>query len=344
MPDNCPVCSSKLRQSSNSSSGSSVSSFDCPQCGEFLLEESATKYSEFRDSRQLISAWLRLQNKRGERKFLIDGDFITRDWFKNLPNVGFPQTVNEKLDGLLKAYAYISKDDYSMNIGVNQHHELVSEIAAKDLKEIKALNRLLFELGYQSNSIGKFDEDSVRLKAAGWLRIDELNKSISTSDSAFIAMWFDKQTDGFREVAREAITVCGYKPVIIDDRDYNGFIMDEVIVLIRQARFLIADLTCIPEKQCITKVTGGVRGGVYWEAGMAYGLGKTVIQTCKETEESKERIHFDLGQYRTIFWKEDELTVGNIDLANPVKNPTFGQKLAQHIMATVGKGSYKSPS
>ena len=119
--------------------------------------------------------------------------------------------------------------------------------------------------------------------------------------------------------------------------------MDEVITLIRQARFLIADLTCIPEKDDKTKVTGGVRGGVYWEAGMAYGMGKTVIQTCLETEDAKRRIHFDLNQYRTIFWKkEDAPLTGIIDLTNPVKNPSFAQELAQHIMVTVGKGSYTS--
>ncbi|GAI27661.1 unnamed protein product [marine sediment metagenome] len=60
----------------------------------------------------------------------------------------------------------------------------------------------------------------------------------------------------------------------------------------------------MPEEDNKTKVTGGVRGGVYWEAGMAYGMGKTVIQTCIATEESKRRIHFDLNQYRTIFWRK----------------------------------------
>ena len=118
--------------------------------------------------------------------------------------------------------------------------------------------------------------------------------------------------------------------------------MDEVVTLIRQARFLIADLTCKPEEVNAfnSQVTGGVRGGVYWEAGMAYGMGKTVIQTCKEDDCSINRIHFDLNQYTTIRWEDNNLTTGHIELYNHVDNPSFAQKLAQRIITTVGKGSY----
>jgi len=252
--------------------------------------------------------------------------------------MGFPQTVSEKLDALLKTYADMIKDDYNEIVGVENHLELVSNIAAKNMNEITGLNRLLAELEYINLEGGHLNR--VRISAKGWQRIDYLSKSISNSDSAFIAMWFDPQTNDCREAIKEAVTVCGYKPVIVDDTEFNDFIMDEVITLIRQARFLIADLTCIPEEDSGTKVTGGVRGGVYWEAGMAYGMGKTVIQTCKEDDCSINRIHFDLNQYTTIRWEDNNLTTGQIDLNNHIDNPSFAQKLAERIMATVGKGSY----
>ena len=345
MPDmQCPVCSSELKTPPKPSDKAFTSINDCPQCGKYVLADLANLNRELDDSKQLISAWLRLQNKRGNNRFFIGDNFVKEDWFKNLRNMGFPQTVNEKLNGLLKAYADITRDDYNKIVAVGQYPELVSDIAAKNLDEIKGLNRLLAELEYIGPDLAHIDS-RVRLTAKGWLRIDDLSKSISTSDSAFIAMWYNPLTARFREAAIQAVTACGYKPVIVDDTEFNGFIMDEVITLIRQARFLVADLTCMPEEDNKTEVTGGVRGGVYWEAGMAYGMGKTVIQTCIDTEESNRRIHFDLNQYRTIFWKEDELITDSIiDLINPVKNPSFAQKLAQHIMVTVGKGSYASPS
>ncbi len=339
----CPVCSSELITPPKDHEKRDSLIYDCPQCGKYELDCLTEVDRNFHDSKQLISAWIRLQNKRGNNRPFIGVSFPVEDWFKNLRNMGFPQTVNEKLDELLKSYAHIVKDDYGEIVKAIQYPTLISDIAGKNYAEIKGLNQLLVELEYLWTEPSHPNEH-VRITAKGWQRIAELNKSISTSDSVFIAMWFDPQTNDCREAIKEAVTACGYNPVIVDDTEFNDFIMDEVITLIRQARFLIADLTCMPENDSGGKVTGGVRGGVYWEAGMAYGMGKTVIQTCIATEESKRRIHFDLNQYRTIFWEKDKLTTGHIELYKHVDNPSFAQKLAQHIMVTVGKGSYISPS
>jgi hypothetical protein len=115
--------------------------------------------------------------------------------------------------------------------------------------------------------------------------------------------------------------------------------MNQVISLIRQSRFLVADFTSRPEIENDGKVKNGVRGGVYWEAGMAYGLGRPVIHTCEDHSESKSRIHFDVNQYNTIFWKEVELSTEIRSLDQLRTNPNFAEKLAARILATVGKGS-----
>jgi len=347
MPDEqCPICSNVLRENPRLHSRYAAKFYDCPQCGRYILGGMAkTDVENSGTSKQLISAWIRLQNKRGNHQFFITDDFKEEDWFKNLHNMGFPQTVNEKFNVLLKAYADIVGDNYNEEVHISQHPELVSDTAAKHLDEIIGLTRFLEDLGYVKAQITS-SEIHVKLTANGWLRIDELSKSISSSDSAFIAMWFYSITNNYREAVKEAVTACGYKPVTIDDTEFNDFIMNEVITSIRQARFLIADLTCIPEDDDTSnsKVTGGVRGGVYWEAGMAYGMGKTVIQTCRKDDCSSRRIHFDLNQYKTILWEEDNLTTEPTELFNHVDNPSFAQKLAQHIMATVGKGSYVAVS
>jgi len=346
MPDaQCPICSHILETAPKNSGKFDALIYDCPQCGEYELFEFAHRNPEFHDSKQLISAWIRLQNKRGKYRPSISDSFFEEDWFKNLPNMGFPQSVTEKLDELLIAYADIAKDDYGKIIKVELHPTLIADIAAKNLDEIISLNDLLSQLEYIGTEATHINMH-ICMKIKGWQRIAELNKSISTSDSAFIAMWFDPQTSNYRDAVKEAVTACGYKTVIVDDTEFNDFIMDEVITLIRQARFLIADMTCTPEHDISenSKVTGGVRGGVYWEAGMARGMGKAVIQTCKKDDCSSRRIHFDLKQYKTIFWEEDKLTTGHIELYNHVDNPSFAQKLASHIIVTVGKGSYTPPS
>jgi len=44
----------------------------------------------------------------------------------------------------------------------------------------------------------------------------------------------------------------------------------------------------------------GQRGGVYFEAGFALGLGKPVIWTCRSDD--MEKLHFDTRQYNHVTW------------------------------------------
>ena len=109
--------------------------------------------------------------------------------------------------------------------------------------------------------------------------------------------------------------------------------MDEVINQINEAKFVVADFTCIQEKpEENGKIPGGVRGGVYFEAGYAKGLGKEVIVTCKDDADSKKRRHFDIDQLNTLFWSEKE---GKLFDCN---GNDFTHRLVERIKATVGKG------
>jgi hypothetical protein len=117
--------------------------------------------------------------------------------------------------------------------------------------------------------------------------------------------------------------------------------MDQVITFIRQARFVVADFTSGPEEVEGEKVKGGARGGVYWEAGFGYGLGKPVIHTAEDSDDTRRRIHFDVDQYNTIFWRPDELTEEIRDLTTVGRDATFPEQLAMRILALVGRGSYE---
>ncbi len=126
-------------------------------------------------------------------------------------------------------------------------------------------------------------------------------------------MWFNNVTDdAYVNGFARAVTVTGYKPIRIDKKEHNNKIDDEVIAEIRRSRFLIADFTC---------EAGKVRGGVYYEAGFAQGLGIPVIWTCKDTSISD--LHFDTRQYAHIVWKDPD------DLFAQLKN---------RIGATIGDG------
>jgi hypothetical protein len=182
---------------------------------------------------------------------------------------------------------------------------------------------------------------ALTISAQGWLHIDELRKTNAASNTAFVAMWFDDVTKKYRESVIAAIHYCKFESIIIDQKEFNDFIMNQVVSSIRRSRFLIADYTSRPEIiEKDGKVRNGVRGGVYWEAGMAYGLGIPVIITCESSKESLNRIHFDIGQYKRIEWKENELSTEIRPLDQSMPNPNFAEKLAMHIRATIGQGSY----
>lgn len=94
---------------------------------------------------------------------------------------------------------------------------------------------------------------------------------------------------------------CGFKPGIedskyfkavrVDSDEHNQKIDDRIVALIRQSGLLVADFT-------------GDRGGVYFEAGLAQGLGIPVIWTCRI--DYSDKLHFDTRQYNHILWRTPE--------------------------------------
>ena len=87
-------------------------------------------------------------------------------------------------------------------------------------------------------------------------------------------MWFNPGTEAaYSHGIRPAVEACGYSAMRIDHKEHVNKIDDEIIAEIRRSKFIVADFTFEPEKP---------RGGVYFEAGFAFGLGKPVIWTCQE--------------------------------------------------------------
>ena len=104
------------------------------------------------------------------------------------------------------------------------------------------------------------------------------------SKTAFVAMWFDDEvSDAYNLGMDPAIREAGYEPVRIDRKHHVGKIDDEIVAEIRRSRFLVCDLTSslLDDPGSESGKTPVARGGVYYEAGFAHGLGKTVIWTCR---------------------------------------------------------------
>ena len=114
-----------------------------------------------------------------------------------------------------------------------------------------------------------------------------------------------------------AIRNVGYEPIRIDKREHIEKIDDEIIAEIRRSRFVVADFTHGDK---------GARGGVYYEAGFAHGLGIPVIFTCQE--DSFNAVHFDVRQYNHIVWPGLEELKKNLSI---------------RIAAVIGDGPNKIP-
>lgn len=243
----------------------------------------------------------------------------------------YPQTLTEKLD---RALCNIGRmQSYCLN---NPFTPDEKYMFAESVNEAKYYSQMLINAGfcveYKMGTLGNL-MPNLQLTLEGWKKFEDLERNWQNSTTAFIAMWFNEATVKYREAVKEAILQAGYEPQVIDEYEHNNFIMDEVINKINEAKFVIADFTCIPEQpENNSKIPGGVRGGVYFEAGYAKGLGKEVIITCRDDDDSKKRRHFDIDQLNTLFWKEQD---GKLVDSN---GKDFVHRLAERIKATVGKG------
>lgn len=177
-------------------------------------------------------------------------------------------------------------------------------IEAEDVEETVALLAMLEGEGMVTY-LGSY----VTMTAKGLERMEELADGGADSKQAFVAMWFGPEmNEPWRTGFAPAIRDAGYQPFRIDGKEHNNKIDDEIVAEIKRSRFLIADFTC-----------GGVvvdgkfepnpRGGVYYEAGLAHGLGMEVIFTCRA--DRLDYAHFDTRQFAHIVWTEPaDLRVG----------------------------------
>lgn len=104
-----------------------------------------------------------------------------------------------------------------------------------------------------------------------------------------------------------ALADTGNEAYFLDKDVHNENIFNKMLEEITACRFLIADLT-------------SQNTGVYYEAGYAKALGKTVILTCKNTD--FDNVHFDIKQTQIVVWSDvDDL---RSKLANHIRKSKIG--------------------
>jgi len=274
--------------------GTTILEYYCENCGHYEI-----------DHKIVISLSLPQNNKGLYNKHLISGHLramseknsIVRITSKNLEDIYSIKapSLSEKIDKLL---LYFYKSTTYLYQYVTEC-TLPAVVYAINEDELNHIHDALIELGYLvlTKQVRPF---TYSLTIAGFERAESQQKTLLDTKQVFIAMWFD---DSMREVYENyiapAVRETDHDPLLISEKEYNGDICDQIIAEIRRSKFLIADFT-------------GNRGGVYYEAGFAYGLGKPVIMTCRE--DYLQDVHFDINHNNLIVWKKGE------DLAEKLTN------------------------
>lgn len=127
------------------------------------------------------------------------------------------------------------------------------------------------------------------LTPEGYARVEALQKNTAYGRKAFVAMQFGPETLTLREKIRKGISEAGYNATFIDEVEHNNFITPEILKHIRDSKFVVSDLT-------------HNNNGAYFEEGYAMGLGKPVIQLCREGTKT----HFDIAQKNMIIWSTED--------------------------------------
>ena len=324
-----------------------ISSYQCPKCGHINLQDEtafaltvpATNPLNDKENR-IIGICIRNEfERRGKKHFTTQRTLI--DLQHMIETYREPDPL-EKLDQALLNLGKASKfigDDIEVNLEEDQLY-----YHCRTAGELQSILIFLHKDGFIATDFPE-PQYGLSITPKGYERLRELERTGKDSRQCFVAMWLDDQMNGvYKNAIKPAIEYIEddeveprFRALRIDNKEHANDINDEIIAEIRRSRFMVCDLT-------------GYRGGVYFEAGFAYGLGLEVIYTCrkdwvrqeilksssnKAIEElmdsngktipvRKEGIHFDLEHRNRIEWEEGE---GNLK--------AFKDNLTKRIQALI---------
>lgn len=367
--DKCALCDSAPIEYSNHDQAD-IWQYQCARCGKVKVKSDDLSFirNKYHDRLWLLSAFCRRSTKLGAPALAIHQGNVK----EIIENQNVPHTLRDAKEKLLEylgdksdlkgSLAYLNSFAYldvllPSSTELNYVAKCLFEEGNIDLKRpgpgriITIPSELDHWIDFHSKDFSITD-NQLRLSPKGRELYDQLQRNKNgSSHQVFIAMWYDPKTAKLRDSLVAGVRAAGYYPIIADIADYTGLVMDFVLASIRESKFVIADFSVDPEKSEVYQsgtetskqiVKAGVRGGVYYEAGFAKGLGLEVIHTCKDDDASKARLHFDIKQMQTIYWNDPELQdtsvrkVGERESQSIPKN--FAERIHDRIVNIFGYG------
>lgn len=204
-----------------------------------------------------------------------------------------------------KAFApfYVQLED-QVSAGIVDLAELTSILLhLEDLKYLKKYDGSEKPIFQSKGPLDTVFENKYTVTVNGWQHIQQ--QAALSSKKVFIATAFkwiadDEIRPMAMQAIKEACRELGYEAETVS-QNHSDYITNRIISEIRQARFVIAELTYHNR-------------GVYFEAGLARGFGKNVFHvvrkgftsTAYEDDPHGKRIHFDIQQIMYREWENPD--------------------------------------
>lgn len=294
--EQCPICLRSYK--ATPSKICEVLLFDCNACGPYqvsrefwddYLGRSKDTFERDRNLAACLGHALRRRSGLGESP-VIDQALVER-----VKKERWLPDPHEQVDNLIRLVG-----DYGQGrlIRIDQNDMYI--VGCEDKQALFWTRDALVELGLADIR----PKEGIRLNIQGFERYHDIKRGISHGRTGFLAMQFDKGLDDFVKAMRGAAEVAGFVLRRADDSRKPGIIDILMREQIKQARFVVVDLTfCNP--------------GAHWEGGYAEGLGKPVFYTCRDDETG---IHFDTAHLRRIIWKSGELEQAASELTASIRD------------------------
>ena len=265
-------------------------SYNCPRCGEVWITRTAAVCAETTPERDKLIISIVLRNEYESRGRILRQQPLASEDLERMVNNYRNLDAIDKMDQALLNLDKMSLKIVGNRIGIHPLFD-VSLFRCLDSDELEAVLSYLVGEGYIHESPGDTAEETdYILSRKGYERLRQVKLPVN-SQNCFIAMWFtpdmqnvyDQAVKPAIEFIEEGQTESRFKAVKIDNVEHINDINDEIIANIRRSRFMVCDLT-------------GYRGGVYFEAGFAHGLGIQVIYTCREDWCSEDKLKDEQGK------------------------------------------------
>ena len=315
----CPIC--RTPNVTRAAAGTNTAEIHCPRCGRFqvqtLAETQLMNSPPAFPPQHLLSGLCRNTWDMLGEKLLITVDLF-KSWSEldKVAKLVIPRDTDlvSKGDYLLK---YLRRRSKTLAEGVPfSPNELAVGFCANKAELLFCLRYLadknLIEEDASAQRKGPQQSGGLtyRLTPTGWAALDTAS-SQKPGPTAVVTLSLEKDADTLWAQGLSAgAQAAGYTAVRIDSKEHANKINDEIVVALRHADCVVADLT-------------GQNPLAYFEAGLAIGLGKPIFWTCEEGEARDKKLFLETRQYLVTTWTRDKLD-------------DFSRRLAQRIEATLG--------